>query len=44
MPTKKAPTPREREIARKKNNAVAKTNRVEVAQNGEANPPRQKRS
>jgi hypothetical protein len=42
MPTKKTASPREREIARKKNHPVSKTARVAVAQNGEAQP-RQKR-
>jgi hypothetical protein len=40
MPTKKAPSEKERVIAVKKNHPVSKTNRVAVAQNGEANPPR----
>jgi hypothetical protein len=43
MPTKKQPTPREREIASKKNDPVAKTNRPATAQNGESNPPRAKK-
>ena len=43
MPTKKQPTPREREIAGKKNHSVAKTSRVKVAQNGETQPPNKER-
>lgn len=43
MPAKKESTPREREIARKKKHPVSKTNRVAVAQNGEAEPPRRSR-
>ena len=43
MPTKKRPTAREQEIARKKNHPVAKTSRVDVAQNGEAQPRRKSR-
>jgi hypothetical protein len=38
MPTKKQPTPRQREIARKKTHPVAKAARVEVGQNAELQP------
>jgi hypothetical protein len=40
MPTKKQPTPREREIASKKNHPVAKTKQVAISQNGEPQPRR----
>jgi hypothetical protein len=43
MPTKKQPTVREHEVARKKNHPVSKTSRVAVAQNGEAEPRPTKR-
>lgn len=42
MATKKQPSPREREIADKKNHPVSKTNRPAVSQNGEPQPPRRK--
>jgi hypothetical protein len=42
MPTKKQPTRKEQEIASKKNNPVAKSNRPQISQNGEAQPPRRK--
>jgi hypothetical protein len=40
MPTKKKPSPREQEIANKKNDPISKSNRKSVAQNGEEQPPR----
>lgn len=43
MPTKKESTPREREVARKKNDSRAKTAPPAVTQNGEAQPQRGKR-
>jgi hypothetical protein len=42
MPTKKQPSRREQEIANKKNHPIAKSNRRDVAQNGEEQPPRRK--
>jgi hypothetical protein len=42
VPTKKQPTRREQEIASKKNHPIAKSNRPQISQNAEPQPPRRK--